>query len=139
MLAFTNFILPILLYIEASNQILVYESNYKESALLDFENFLILKSQEIGLEIQNDEKTMEFYEQIERMKLKLNLEKENEKEYFNLDKKEDIENKEDNKESNLIDEDKEKIIEKFYEYEGHYSTISSIINIIGIVFNYLIY
>jgi len=73
-LAFTNFILPILLYIEASNQILVYESNYKESALLDFENFLILKSQEIGLEIQNDEKTMEFYEQIERMKLKLNLE-----------------------------------------------------------------
>ena len=89
-----------------------YENNYRESALMDFENFLILKSQEIGLEILNDQKTKEFFEQIENFKQKLHTEPEN---------------------SSNINEEKTKLIVRFYEYEGHYSTTSSIKNIIGFV------
>ncbi len=76
----------------------------------------MLKSQEIGLEIQSGEGANTFFNQIEALKKKIASQEE-------LDEIK----------QQKLKEEKEAMILQFFEYEGHYSSRLSIKNILGFV------
>jgi hypothetical protein len=144
-------VLPLLLYVEAINEAENYENNYKQSGLLDFENFIYLKNQEMGI-TDNFKKSNQTNH---------NRDSENQNENDELlpvkntnficdvnDIFLEIHNRLLSKDSEIDDETKEKVVDLFYEVEGYYSVYKSFyamfgglvksINKISIIFNIII-
>ncbi len=108
---YVNFILPLLLYVEAIGEAEVFEDNYKYSALLDFKSFVDLKYDEISYYGNNDNEDC-----------KLILEEDNIS-HNNL--KGILHEVKTRKESELDDEAKKKIVDIIYQSEGYYSISKS--------------
>jgi hypothetical protein len=144
-----NFVLPLILYTEAIEESENYENNYKHSGLLDFENFINLKIQEMGLfsSIKGiEESPIEDEETAVMLKVKSHKSHGDKNDLnshslcnsiFKVDIYgiiREIHSKLHQRDSDIDEETKERMVDLFYELEGHYSVYKSFNVIFGGLF-----
>jgi hypothetical protein len=123
-----------LLYVEAVNEAEIFESNYKQSAFLDFENFISLKYQEVAAPLTEQSVG------DEESNLLIKVNNTNNSNCTNLGSNmlniqnliSEIKTKLHNTKGQELDEEtKEKVIDLLYEYDGYYSVNKSYYNLFG--------
>ena len=109
------------LYVEALNEIENFENNFKFSAILDFQSFIILKKQEMELDSDDDVSSLVQNKTSKTLKTQqvINVYS-NYGELLNNVHQELAVNK-----INFTEEEKEALVDLFFEYEGYYSTKNS--------------
>lgn len=131
---YVNFVLPLLLYVEAIGEAENFENNYKQSAILDFENFICLKNQEIcyseNRNDKNENQDCDYEHDYERDQLISQADpfKENIQNIFK-----EIQVKLFHKGNEIDSDTKNRVIDLLYELEGYYSLYTSYYILFGTV------
>lgn len=106
------------LYVEALNEIQNFEDNFKFSAIIDFESYVILKKQEMEIDCEDDASSL-IQNKTTKSHQVLNVNS-NYSDLINNCHHELTVNK-----VKFTNEEKEALIDLFFEYEGYYSTKNS--------------
>ncbi len=136
--------MPLILYTQAIDESENYENNYKHSGLLDFENFINLKIQEMGLFSIIKESPSDEEDTAVLLKIKSHSDKNDVNTLMNCSSIfkcdiygiiREIHSKMNQRDSDIDQETKERMVDLFYELEGHYSVYKSFNVIFGGLFN----